>query len=168
MKFVDFDSSLFLLKRFNRSSFNISYNNESLEFWTPKLYIPFGLEEKFNSYFINYELIDLKKDIEIQQFFDFLVNIETSIIRQLDLDKEDLNSQIRITECNPILYTKIIQKNNTIITSIKNDRNENINIFNLEKNTYGKLYLILDKIWYKNSKFYFKYKIKDMIYYNNA
>ena len=38
----------------------------------------------------------------------------------------------------------------------------------LEKNTYGKLYLILDKIWYKNSKFYFKYKIKDMIYYNNA
>ena len=116
MKFVDFDSSLFLLKRFNRSSFNISYNNESLEFWTPKLYIPFGLEEKFNSYFINYELIDFKKDIEIQKFFDFLVNIETSIIRQLDLDKEDLNSQIRITDCNPILYTKIIQKNNTIIT----------------------------------------------------
>jgi hypothetical protein len=168
MEFSDFDSTQFILKRFNRSSFNITYNNASFEFWTPKLYIPFGLEEKFDSYFINYELIDFKKDKEIQQFFDFLVNIEKSIISQLDLDKDDLNSQLRITDDNPILYTKIIQKNNKITTSIKNDKYENINIFSIKKNTYGKLYLIIDKIWYKNSKFYFKYKIKDMIYYDNA
>ena len=155
------------VKRSSNSFIDIVYNDSPLVFWTPKLFIPFGYEEKYNSYFINFELHDFNNNIEIQQFLDMLLNIEQKIIELLDIDNSQLNSQIRLNDPhNPILYTKVIEKNKKILTTIKNNKNEHINFFKLEKRNFSKNKLVIDKIWCKNNKFYLKYKIKEMIYYD--
>lgn len=167
MDFINFDKEELSIIKSIRSSYEVKYKNDTFSFWTPKLLIPFGYEEKYNSYFINLELYDIKQNVYTKSFLDFLISIENIITHKLEIKVEDLNSQLRINcQHNPIIYTKVIDKNKKIITSIRSDTNENINLFNIEKNRYSKLKLILDKIWYKNNRFYYKYKIKDMIYFN--
>ena len=155
------------VKRSSNSFIDIVYNDAPLVFWTPKLFIPFGYEEKFNSYFINFELHDLNNNIEIQNFLEMLLKIEQKIIELLDIDKSQLNSQIKRNDPhNPILYTKVIEKNKKILTTIKNNKNEHLNFYKLEKRKFSKNKLVIDKIWCKNNKFYLKYKIREMIYYD--
>jgi hypothetical protein len=154
------------IKRSSNNFIDIVYNGGPLVFWTPKIFIPFGYEEKFNSYFINFELFDYNNNIELQIFLSVLLKIEEKIIELLGIENHQLNSQIRHHDLeNPILYTKIIERNKKIITIVRNDKNEFLNFYKLEKQHFSKNKLVIDKIWCKNNKYYLKYKVKEMIYY---
>lgn len=145
------DLSKLIIEKTYKNSFILS----NFSFWTPKLYIPFGLENKYNKYYLNLQ-------IENKEFKEFIENIENKIIELLNISKDKLNSQLRNGDTT-ILYTKILDKNNKIITNVKTENNENINIFSLEKGSYCKAYLILDKVWLINDIYYYKYKIKTLI-----
>ena len=54
------------------------------------------------------------------------------------------------------------KKNNTDIINFKLyiEKSENINIYNIEKGSYIKCLLFIDKIWKYNNNFYYKIKVK--------
>lgn len=141
--------------------YNITLDDNNLEFWTPKLYIPFGIDRKFNNFFINFEL-DTENDL-INYFYNFLVDIEKKLVLLLDIEKEKLNSQLRITKKNPMLYTKVINNKDKIISVIKTENGEFMNFYKIEKRINAKVRICIDNIWCKNNMYYYKYKIKELI-----
>ena len=58
MKFEDIDIKTITIDKSIKNSYDIKLNNKHIEFWTPELHVPFGLENKFNNYFINLEITD--------------------------------------------------------------------------------------------------------------
>ena len=166
MDFTDIDIDKISITKSIKTSFDIKLNNNNVSFWTPKIMMPFGYQEKFHNYYINFELYDVNKNKEISAFLDFLIKIEQKLTETLGIDNFMLNSQIRMSDAhNPVLYTKVNYKNNKILTSIIDDNSVPINFFKMDKECFTKVKLTLDKIWNKNGKYYFKYLIREMICY---
>lgn len=138
-----------------KKTYKNSFILEKFSFWTPNVYIPFGLETKFDNYYLNLHIND-------NEFKEYIKNIEIKLIEILKIDKDKLNSQLRDCE-NSILYTKINEFKKKILTKIVTKNNENINIFNLEKECYCKCHLFIDQIWENDDIYYYKYKIKKII-----
>lgn len=162
MNFQEISIDSISLKRSVKGSYEIKSSGENIEFWTPQLFVPFGLESKYNDYFLNLELIETH-DPGVELFKYFIVSLEDKLRELLGVEEDEFNSQLRNTQENTILYTKLLQKNSKILTEFKNSNNENLNIFNLEKRVYVKLKLFVDRIWYSKKKFFYKYKIKSIV-----
>ena len=161
MKFEDIDIKNITLEQSVKTSYNIKFNGDSIEFWTPKLYVPFGIESKYNNYFLNLELQGDNNSIKLFEYF--IETFEAKLIELLNIPKEQLNSQLRYTDGNSILYTKVYEKYKKIITTVKNKDNSFVNLFNLEKDIYINTNLIVDKLWFINGIYYYKFKLKDII-----
>jgi len=161
MKFEDIDIKNITLEQSVKTSYNIKFNGNSIEFWTPKLYVPFGIESKYNNYFLNLELQGDNNSIKLFEYF--IETFEAKLIELLNIPKEQLNSQLRYTDGNSILYTKVYEKYKKIITTVKNTDNSFVNLFNLEKDIYINTNLIVDKLWFINGIYYYKFKLKDII-----
>ena len=160
MKFEDIDVEQITIEKSIKNSYDIKFNNKSIDFWCPDLYVPFGLENKFNNYFLNLEI----KNTNYEQLFQYFIeNFERKIIELLDISTEELNSQIRYDDKNTILYTKIYEKYKKIITNVKDNSNEHKTIYDITKDQYIKVNLYVDKLWYMNNIYYYKLKLKDVI-----
>lgn len=161
MKFEDIDIKKITIEKSIKNSFDIKLSNKHIEFWTPQLYVPFGLENKFNNYFIN---LQIPNDSEYTKLFEYFIeSFESKLIELLEISKEELNSQLRYTDSNSILYTKIYEKYKKIITNVINNSNENLTIYDIHKDSYIKANLYVDKLWYINDIYYYKFKLKDII-----
>ena len=161
MKFEDIDIKNITLEKSVKTSYDIKFNGNSIEFWTPKLYIPFGIESKFNNYFLNLQLKGDNNNIKLFQYF--IEIFEAKLIELLNIHKDKLNSQLRYTDNNSILYTKVYEKYKKIITNVKTKDDSYVNIFNLEKDNYVNVNLIVDKLWFIKGMYYYKFKLKDII-----
>tara|TARA_B110000285_G_scaffold180357_1_gene203369 strand:+ start:504 stop:995 length:492 start_codon:yes stop_codon:yes gene_type:complete len=161
MKFEDIKFDNITIEKSVKTSFNIKLNNNTIDFWTPILYVPFGLEQKYNNYFLNLELKDDNKYVELFQYF--IESFESKLIELLNIPKEQFNSQLRYTDNNNILYTKVYQHYKKIITNVKSKGGENMNLFNIDKDCYVCVNLMVDKLWFINNMYYYKFKLKDII-----
>jgi hypothetical protein len=161
MKFEDIDINNITLEKSVKTSYDIKFNGNSIEFWTPELYVPFGIESKFNNYFLNLELKGDNNNIKLFQYF--IEIFEAKLIELLNIPKDQLNSQLRYTDNNSILYTKVYEKYKKIITNVKTKDDTFVNIFNLEKDNYVNVNLIVDKLWFIKGIYYYKFKLKDII-----
>lgn len=140
----------------NKSNFfKVNYDNSNFIIDTPYLYNIFGLEKFF---IIKLQLRKVKNDIH--EFLIFLKNLE---LKLEELTNTEIQSQIMESEdYDELLITKFINRNNKILVDIKNSNNENLNIYNLEKKIFMKTSLILDTLFLKNNKIYYKFKIKNI------
>lgn len=155
------DLSDITLEKSIKNSYDIKYNNNTIDFWTPIVLIPFGVDSKYNNFFLNCEL---DNDTNIINLFEYFIEqLETKFIELLNIQKYQLNSQLRYTDINSILYTKFLEKGKQIITIIKDSKNNYKTIYDIEKNMNCKLKLSLNKLWFKNDKYYYKYSIKEII-----
>ena len=142
--------------------FNIELNDNPIKIKTPKMYIPFGLEERYKNYYLNLELNNYKNDNHQNSFLLFLENLEKKIIKCLDIDKELFNSQISYRKNDSvIIYTKIMEKFRKFTTNVLRN-NSHINIFNLNKNIYVTAEIIIDKVWKIKRKYYYKLKLYEI------
>jgi len=171
------------LKKKTKNSYNILYNNTNLEFYTILLFCPFGLEEKYNDFFINFKIetidthkntidthkntIDTHKNTIDNDFYDFLIKLELNIKTLVNnLEKSDYIINSQINKKTNMLYTKLLKKNNKVFCKYTNKDNENLNIYKIEKKKYYFCRLICDSLWITNNTIYFKYKIKELILNN--
>ena len=113
------------------------------------------------NYFLNLEIKGDSNSINLFQYF--IETFEKKLIELLDIPKELLNSQLRYTDNNTILYTKVYEKYKKIITTVKNNDDSYVNIFDLEKDNYINVNLIVDKLWFINGMYYYKFKLKDIL-----
>ena len=136
---------------------NVRYNDSELTFFSPSMKLPFGLEKEYNNYYFKLEFTTKKNNTDIINFKLFIEKLEKTFNEFLE---EDIPSQIKYNnKYDPLLICKIPNRFNKLQCIIK-EKSENINIYNIEKGSYIKCLLFIDKIWKYNNNFYYKIKVK--------
>ena len=148
-----------------KQSVQMDINGKHIYIQTPRIYIPFGLNKYYNSWTLNFQLRHLKDTLEVQEFYAFIKSLENFLIEKINVTPTEFNSQLSETnkKYDPIIYSKILEKNDKILCDIvdkRSGKNEPINIFKFPKGVYAKLELYIDKIWKINGMFTYKYKVK--------
>mgnify|MGYP001482199158 CR=1 FL=1 len=137
---------------------DIKYNSGKLEFETPEMYLPFGLESNYGNYYLKLQFRKNKNDIV--EFYNFIELLEQKL-REI-IGTENLPSQIKTSDkYDPLLVTKLIKVKDNLVIDVFKD-NQNFNIYKLEKKNYVKAKLFLDNIWKKGDIYYYKIKVKEI------
>ena len=132
-------------------------------FYTPTMYVPFGIENYKTSYSMNLQFRNIKNDSNLQDFLEFIQNLEINLKKKLKLnDDSQFISQLKYnSKYDPMLMTKFIYKFNKFECDVRN-KEEYLNILNLDKNFNCKCLLYLDKIWLFKGKYSYKLKVKEI------
>jgi len=167
MNFRDIEVENIKLEDSVKTSLDIKTTSGNL-FYTPIMYVPFGLEEYRNSYSMNLQFRNIDSEVELEEFLDFIQRFESKLKSLLNIDDSKLSSQIKFNgKYDPILYTKFIFKFNKIECDVKSQNGEFLNIYDLGKNIKVKCLLLLDKVWLFNNKYSYKLKVKEIIVIDN-
>jgi hypothetical protein len=147
---------------------NIYYLNskkekKQLEIITPILYLPFGLDKDTKSnLYLNLQLRKTschKTNSELKLFLEFLESIEKKIKNHTG---KEVKSLIRKNgNHEPIINTKVINKYKYISTDVFKNK-ENFNLYKIEKESYLKCNLLIDKYWDFNDIIFYKIKLKQI------
>jgi hypothetical protein len=137
---------------------DIKYNSGKLEFETPEMYLPFGLESNYGNHYLKLQFRKNKDDIV--EFYNFIEILEDKL-KEL-LGTQNVPSQIKTSEkYDPLLVTKLIKVKDNLVIDVYKD-SENINIYKLPKKIYVKAKVFLDNIWKKGDTYYYKIKVKEI------
>ena len=135
-------------------------------FYTPRLYVPFGISEYKNAYSLNLQLRNINENDELIEFKLFIENLENKLKELLDISDDEFSSQLRInpnTKYDPIFYTKIVNKFDKLECNVTNNSNENLNIYDIGSQFYCRCLLSLDKVWLFRNKYSYKFKLRELI-----
>ena len=143
---------------------SIHYQHNSVCFDTPRLYLPFGLDKYYNNWSLNFEF-DTKYCDGHQEFLEFLCNIECSIINNMNINTEKLNTQLKTKKGVPGFYTRIQSVNKIPSCKIIDTRNKElkfINIYKFPKDVHIVARIRLGNIWNINNMLCYKYNIMEL------
>ena len=137
------------LKNINQNIYKISYDNNNLKFWTPKILVPFGLENEYNKYIIKLELTD---NPEHEHLKKLILYIEKLIKKKMNINEEhQFKSIIKKRENkNDIIECRIQTIKNSVITSIEYEDKENDylkTIYDLSKFSNVKIQFEINGLW---------------------
>tara|TARA_B100001027_G_C16181491_1_gene291685 strand:+ start:141 stop:638 length:498 start_codon:yes stop_codon:yes gene_type:complete len=131
-------------------------------FYTPTMYVPFGIENYKTTYSINLQFRNINVNRELQEFLEFIKKFERNLIKKLKISEEQFNSQLKFhNKYDPMLNTKFIFKFNKIECDVKNHK-EYLNIFDIGKNFSCRCLLYIDKVWLYKGKYSCKLKVKEI------
>ena len=135
-------------------------NNKTIEFWTPRIYLPFGIDKYYNHWSLNLEINNMNC-IGNQEFKQYLVDLEKRISDFIEISKDKLNSQIVESNGTTKLYARIQKFNNSPKCKIlAKDKilNKYIdqNIYSFPEQVYIKARLRVGHIWKLNSVYCYK------------
>ena len=122
-----------------KNSVKMSINNgKTIHFVSPKIYIPFGLQKYYNSWTLNFQLRNVKTDIEVNDFYKFIKELEAHLIQKINIDTNEFNSQVSESnpKYDPIIYSKVLEQNGKILCEVidkRNNKNEFMNIYEFPK-----------------------------------
>ena len=139
----------------------IYHDGKVLQFWTPKMLMPFGIDNEYGKYILKLEFGDEKNE-EHAHFKKVILHIEKLIKKKLEIENnsEQWKSIIKNRENKTdVIELRIKNIRNNIQTEIiSNDNNvNNVNdgtpnnylktIFDLEKQTYIKALIEINGLW---------------------
>lgn len=136
-------------------------DGKRIEFETPILYLPFGLDKYHNNWSLKLEVINTKCE-GITKFIDFLSNLETFICEKLQINSDLLNSQIKKKNRDISFYSRIQSIFNKPICSIydiRNNTNRPVNIYRFPEKMNVKLKLRIGNIWKIDNIYCFKHNV---------
>jgi hypothetical protein len=144
------------LKSINENIYQIFHEGIMLKFWTPKILVPFGLENEYNKYVIKLE-IDNNNQEHIH-FIKIMEHIENLIKKKLNIeDNSEFKSIIQTRKNNKqFIECKIKSIKNNLITKIEyedKDNNYLNTLYDLEKQSYIKTQIEVNGLWdYRTDK----------------
>jgi hypothetical protein len=144
-------------------SIDIKYNNKKLEFMTPLIYFPFGIENEYGNYYMKLQFSGVKNNTnpELIYFYQFIQNIENTIINYLKIDLNKFKSSICIKDkYDNLLKTKIISYKKRLNYIINSDTYTTI--YEIPKKSWIKCLLYIDKIVYNNDIYTCKILMKEI------
>lgn len=148
----------------SKSNFKqIYHDGKVLQFWTPKMLMPFGIDNEYGKYLLKLEF-DNETNKEHSYFKKVILHIEKLIKKKLEIEDNSIEwkSIIKNRENKTdIIELRIKNIKNNIQTEIINNNSENNNsgnnnylktIFDLEKQTYMKALIEINGLWdYRNN-----------------
>jgi hypothetical protein len=152
------NSEKFNFKEINENINLIYYDENVLKFWTPKILIPFGLENEYNKYIVKLELDKDEYDNKEHQVLKKLIlHIENIIKKKKDIEDIEFKSIIKnrvnksdLIECR----LKNLKGNIGTICEYKDKENNYLKtIFDMPKNSYVKAQIEINGLWdYRTDK----------------
>lgn len=122
---------------------------------TPKLYIPFAVEEYYSTYTLKLQL--RKQENKLLEFINKLEEKLNLLFNNLVV------SNLRFSDkFDPLLSIKLTQNKKVFTCNAFDMDNQPINILDLKPKTYCKCELIIDTVWKFKNKYYFKIKLKNL------
>jgi len=132
---------------------------------TPEMKCLFGIQGRGGDNFqMSLQFTNLQEDPIMQNFFDWIQNLEFLCMKYLGLDEKDSGrfiSQIKYDKhkkYDPNLSVKIPFQYNHFQTDVYSDHASAINLLNIQGFTPMKCDIYLDKIWKMNDTFHCKWK----------
>lgn len=157
-----------LLPKLESISFNkenaytsLLINGKRIEITTPKIFLPFGIDKYYNHWSLNMELHN--KNCEgNKEFLEYLENLEKLICKSMNIDKEQLNSQIGMNKGIPNIYARIQSHYNRPVckllgTAANSNVKQQLNIYKFPKEVYIKAKLRIGNLWQVNKMFCYKF-----------
>jgi len=132
-------------------------------FYTPTMYVPFGMENYKTTYSMNLQFRNIKENEDLQEFLDFIKSLEKNLIEKLKIDEDEFISQLKFhNKYDPMLMTKFLFKFNKFECDVKNNEGF-VNIYDIGKNFSCKCLLHIDKVWLFKGKYSYKLKVKELL-----
>ena len=136
----------------------IYHDGKVLQFWTPKMLMPFGIDNEYGKYILKLEFDDEKNE-EHAHFKKVILHIEKLIKKKLQIENNDEQwksiikkrenktdiIELRIKNIRNNIQTEIISSENNVNINI--DNNYLKTIFDLEKQTYIKALIEINGLW---------------------
>ena len=138
------------LKKVNENIYILLIEEKILKFWSPKVFIPFGLENEYNKNIIKLELNE--KNEEHIYFKKIILHLENLIKKKLNIENNDEFKSVLQTRKNnnQFIECKIKSIKNNLITTIEfedKDNNYLKSIYDLPKQSYIKTQIEINGIW---------------------
>lgn len=143
---------------------SIQHDNNRVYVDTPRLYLPFGLDKYYNNWSLNFEF-DTKYCDGYPEFIDFLSNVECSIINNMNIKPDELNTQLKIKNGVPGFYARIQSINRKPLCNIIDARKRStsfVNVYKFPKDVHVIAKLRLGNIWNVNNVLCYKYNIMEL------
>jgi len=147
----------------NWKSIDIKYDNKKLEFITPLIYMPFGIENEYNNYILKLQFNGAKNNTnsDLIHFYNFIEKLEKNIIEYLKIDKIKFKSSICIKHnYDNLLKAKFNSYKKRI--NCKINSNNYTTIYEIPKKTWIKCILYIDKIIFNEEIYTCKFIIKEI------
>jgi hypothetical protein len=130
--------------------------NKKINIITPKIYVPFGIENFGNKLILNLEFSKYKTNNCVYNFYAIIKSLEKYVNTSLNIssNKETYVSCIkdRPEPYEPLLRTNIKKYGKKIITNIVSKCNTKT-LEDINKNSYIHVELELNNIWISNGKY---------------
>jgi hypothetical protein len=127
----------------------IYHNGKPIQFWTPELRVPFGIDENFGKYYIRLEIHQETKQHEMLK--KILEKVESVVIKRLQLEEQELKTIFRRKIGDHDLLDvrlKEIKGHNQTTCEYENARDNYLKtVFDIEKESYVKVFLEIHGIW---------------------
>ena len=150
-------------KQVNKNIFQIFHDDEILKFWSPKIKIPFGLDNEYDKYLLRLEINEDDENIEASKHLYFrkiLLHLEKLVKTKLGENDIQFKSVLRkrpermgikeIHKSTELLEFRIKNFKNSIITTIEYEDKENNylkTIFDMPKQSYVKVLCEIYGYW---------------------
>lgn len=144
----------------------ITYLNNKLQFWTPVMFCPFGIEKSYNNYVIKLSFVNKVDGEKIcnNDFLHFIKSIEKKNMEYLDIDNTSYHTQIFVKEgYDPMLIIKLPYNNNRFYVDFKNRDDDTIISTDIKKCQNLQILIEIDNLWYFNDKYSCKFKAKKVM-----
>jgi hypothetical protein len=139
----------------------IYHDGKVLQFWTPKMLMPFGIDNEYGKYMLKLEFDDDKNE-EHAYFKKVILHIEKLIKKKLEIENDSVQwksiikkrenksdiLELRIKNIKNNIQTEILNNNDNIdIENSKENDNYLKTIFDLKKQTYIKALIEINGLW---------------------
>jgi len=142
----------------HRNHVDVTYFDKPIYLQTPEFKAPFGVEEKFDKFFIN---LFMDETIESKELYNFIKGFERLFSDQFS---ELKNSAIRESaRYPPILQLLIPEKNKQFQCDIEEKNGTPLTIYSLKKGDLLKCRLHIDSVWCFKGKYSYKIKVKNIV-----
>ena len=127
----------------------ISYDKKTLKFWTPRILIPFGIDNEYNKYLLKLEIN--KNNEEQIHLKKILLHIENLIKKKMNIEDNEFKSIIKNRgENNDLIECRLKTMKNNILTNIEfedKDNNYLKTIFDIPKQSFIKAQIEINGLW---------------------
>ena len=145
---------------------SVKYDNKNLVINTPKVTIPFGIDEVYDKFYTKLQFENYEHDEEVMFFMDVLKSIEERIISFANdtFGKQfEVSSEFNYRENHePSINAKLVSYRGKPKTRIISKTNANMNYWEVAANSSVKCKMSLSGIWPVNNKFCYKWNLEEI------
>ena len=148
---MQLDKTTIELNEITDNIYKLTCSGKELKFWTPKMYVPFGIETEYGKKILKLGCKDKENNKEQVYFENIIKKVEKIIKEKLELEDTEFKSIIKIREnFGNLIETRIKFGRNCTLTTVEyenKDSNYLKTLYEMGSGIHVKVLLEINGIW---------------------